>query len=370
LSVEITRIVRWMEQLAPRVLAEEWDNVGLQVGRHDAAVSRTITCLSLSDAVLKQAVAAQAQVIVAHHPLIFQPLKTLTDRDPVAQRVAQLIQNDIALYVTHTNLDAAPKGVGQWLDELFDLKRSTPLVLCQKDAYVKLVTYVPATHLEVVRNAITAAGAGHIGNYAACTFAAPGTGTFLPESGTQPFIGEVGELAQVAEFRLETIVQEHLLSHVLTEMRRAHPYEEVAYDVYPLLIPSGCGYGRVGDLAAEMPFADFLAFVQKRLRITQLRTAGPSPERVRRVAVLNGSGGGYIEKARQAGATVYITGDMRYHDAEKAVALGMCVIDAGHFTTERFIPTRLAAYLRERIAAENLRCEVLEADEGELFNLL
>jgi dinuclear metal center YbgI/SA1388 family protein len=370
LVVDVAWISGWMEQLAPQHLAEEWDNVGLQVGSHATCVGRIMTCLSLSKAVLQQAIAAEVQLIVAHHPLIFQPLKSLTEHSPIANLVTQLIKHDIALFAAHTNLDAASKGVGLWLDEMFDLRQSAPLALCPRDTYVKLVTFVPTSHLEAVRDAITAAGAGHIGRYSACTFSTTGTGSFLPEQGTQPFIGEVGELTQVAEIRLETVVREDMLSHVLEQMRQAHPYEEVAYDVYPMLISPRCGYGRIGNLAETQSFTDFLTFVKNQLQVSQLRIAGPMPRSVRRVAILNGSGASFIENAARAGAEVYVTGDVRYHDAEKAEALGLCVVDAGHFGTEKFIPGRVAHYLREVIATGNLRCDVLEADETELIHLL
>lgn len=363
MSLCVADIEQWLERLAPSHLAEEWDNVGLQVGQRKGPASHILTCLTVNHRVVDQALAANTQLIVAHHPLLFRPLRSLRMDRPGESVAVRLVQENVALYVAHTNLDAAPRGMGEWLAEILDLKNRRPLLLCPQDKLQKLVVFVPLSHVSAVRTAISEAGAGHIGSYSHCTFASEGVGTFLPLAGTHPFLGKEGHLETVSESRLETVLPVALRDQVLAALRAVHPYEEVAYDLYDLPIPGLAGYGRIGDLPAPMDFAEFADMVKQRLGARVLRIAGPQPTRVARVAVLNGAGAQYIDQASSAGADVYITGDIKYHDAERAESLGLCVLDVGHFATESMAGYRLAEYLREEASKQGLCCEIATAQE-------
>lgn len=366
----VADIAGWIEGLAPLYLAEEWDNVGLQIGHPTDSVQRLMTALSPSPAVVDQAVNAGVDLLVTHHPLIFRPVGTLRSDRPVGALLAKLMKAGIALYCAHTNLDAAPEGLGKWVGEILGIRGGRPLVRRYGEKLQKLVVYVPADHLEAVRSAICDAGAGHIGNYSHCTFSTAGTGTFLPCTGSNPYIGTPGRLESVSEVRLETVVPAAICSRVLTAMLAAHPYEEVAYDLYDLALPSRLGYGWVGALAEPCSPSAFFARLRRQLPVHELRIAGPLPAEVRRVAVVNGSGAGFVQEAAEAHADVFVTGDLRYHDAENAAAMGVCTVDAGHFATEALVAARLAQCLREQIGGHGIDCQVMIAQESDYLGEL
>jgi dinuclear metal center YbgI/SA1388 family protein len=363
MGLRVADIVGIIERLAPLWLAEDWDNVGLQVGSMQMPVSRIMTCLSADVAVLRQAKAQGSQLLVTHHPLVFRPLASLRSDRAAEVPVVEAVREGLAVYAAHTNLDAAPQGLGRWVGEALGIAGGRPLVPKPGLKLQKLVVYVPAAHVAQVREAICAAGAGHIGNYSHCTFAAVGTGTFLPLTGAAPYTGQVGRLTEVEEYRLETVVPAALSAQVLERMCQAHPYEEVAYDLFDLAQPAAAGYGWVGDLPQPLAFAELRRRVQEQLGAGSLRIAGPIPARIGRLAVVNGAGAEYIEQAAAAGAQVFITGDVRYHDAERAARLGLCVVDAGHFATESIVSTRLAAFLRAEVHRLGAECEVVAARE-------
>lgn len=366
MSLCVRHIIQWLEQLAPTNWAESWDNVGLQIGNAQQSVHTVMTCLTVTDAVVDQAIAAGATMLVTHHPLIMQPLKNLCLHESTRLPL-RLLQQGIALYVTHTNLDIAPQGAGQWLGTALGLQNMSPLVPINVDPIYKLAVYVPCTHVQQVHTAMCAAGAGHIGNYSCCTFASTGQGTFRPLAGSRPYLGQQGELATVAEVKMETVVSRSQLSAVLAAVIAVHPYEEVAYDCYQLELPPHLGYGRLGTLPVSIDFDEFKRQVTTALSIDNLRVAGGVCNKVYKVAVLNGSGAEYINTAHMCGADVYVTGDLKYHDAQKAECLGLCVLDAGHFATELIIPSNLAAYMQSMAGAADEPLTVLVAQEHDLL---
>jgi hypothetical protein len=231
---------------------------------------------------------------------------------------------------------------------------------------LKLAVFVPEGHVEQVRQAIADAGAGHIGNYSHCTFQTAGTGTFLPLDGAKPFIGKPGQLEYAAEFRLETVMPEAVSSRVLSAMLKAHPYEEVAYDIYTLNNSvTSHGLGRVGQLAEPVAFTDFAANVKNALGISYVRAAGDTARTVRVVAVCGGAGGSLIRNAAAVGADVLVTGDVKYHEAQEAQELGLAVIDAGHFATEQPVVEAVAAYLRQYAVSQGWSVTVKTAAQSE-----
>ena len=334
-----------LEQWAPLHYAEEWDNCGLQIGRRNKALQKVMVALTPGEAAIQAAVDATVDLLLTHHPMIFKPTKSVTTDTVLGQSIIKLIQNDINLYCAHTNLDIAGGGVNDVLAQALELQQVEPLADITREVCYKVVVYVPVGHEDAVRTAMCAAGAGCIGNYSDCTFQTKGTGTFLAQEGTNPFLGEQGMLEYAEEYRLETIVPQSMLTKVIQAMEKVHPYEEVAYDVFRLEQGGAArGIGRIGVLENAMPMEAFLAFVAKQLECTHLSYAGKQPKSVQKVALCGGSGISYLKAAKKAGADVYVTGDMKYHDAQLAEELGICVVDAGHFGTEKLIVKALASF--------------------------
>jgi dinuclear metal center YbgI/SA1388 family protein len=347
MSVKCRTIIDAIDKLAPRHLAESWDNVGLLVGNPEQEITKIRVTLDVTPELADLAGREGVDLIVAHHPLIFQPLKNIRTDLPPGRTLAGLIKADIALLAAHTNLDAVADGVSDILAARLGLTNPRPLV-GQGEKLLKLVVFVPESHAAGVRAAITAAGAGHIGNYSHCTFQTAGTGTFLPLEGTKPFSGQQGKLEYAPEFRLETILPEAASRQVITAMLGAHPYEEVAYDLYPLnnqILTAGLG--RVGELAQPQPLGELIKTVKAGLQLEHVRVAGDVRRLVKIVAVCGGAGGSLISQAEAAGADVLVTGDVKYHEAQEACQLGMAVIDAGHFATERPVVDAIVTYLQD-----------------------
>lgn len=331
-------------------------------------VERVLTALTVTTDVIEQAAAVGAEVIVAHHPLIFKEVSAVRYDERVGALLKRLMERSMALYVAHTNLDAAAGGVNDRLAELLGLQNVVPLVPSKRgEILYKLVTFVPGEALEAVRSALAAAGAGVIGDYTHCTFGAEGVGTFMPQAGADPYVGAVGRLERVNEVRLETVVAEGVKAKALQALRAAHPYEEAAVDLYPLAenLPPHTGIGRVGALPEAVSAEEFVAKVKKSLSLPKVRLGGARVEAIRRVAVVGGSGGSFARQAKAMGADVLITGDVDYHDADEARFLGLMLLDGGHFGTERHVPKDLARYLAHAAEREGVALRVEVAEESD-----
>ena len=328
-------IIAAVERLAPPSLAAGWDNCGLQVGDPSAEINRVLVALTPLPEVFDEARETGADFLLLHHPLIFAPLKSVETSSYPGDLVGRAIRNGLTVYAAHTSYDAAPDGVSAVLAEKIGLR--DPLeVISPRGALRKLVVFVPVGDAEAVAEALSGAGAGVIGDYTQVTFRTPGTGTFLPGRGSDPYLGEKGRLERIDEIRLETVVPAHLARAAIDAATAAHPYEEVALDVYPVEgCPEGCGYGRVGDLSEPLTAEGLRRRVSYSLDFQARLVANPSPEHeAGRVAVLGGSGGSFISEVAASGAGAYVTGDLDYHDALLAESLGLAAIDAGHAATE------------------------------------
>lgn len=362
---KVEQIIRYLEELAPPQWAESWDNVGLQVGDPQAPAGSVLVALELTDGVVEEAVQSGARMVVVHHPPIFKPLKALRFDTAGGRRLQRLIQAGIALYAAHTNLDQARGMTNDSLAAAAGLAEHAVLQQVGEERYQKLVVFVPQGYEDGVRDALARAGAGHIGNYSHCTFQAQGTGTFLPLEGSTPFLGEQGRLERAAEYRLETIIPESRARQAVQAMLAAHPYEEVAYDLYPLANPGPVrGHGRIGPLEQPTTLGALVDRLKGRLAIPHLRMVGDPARTVSTVAVGAGSGGFLIGAAARRGADVLVTGDVGYHDAQEATDLGLAVLDVGHYGSEAIVVPPLAAYLRERLAADGLPVAVVESQAG------
>jgi dinuclear metal center YbgI/SA1388 family protein len=333
--IKLREITAYLEEQASLSLQESYDNSGLQVGDPHMEVSGVLVALDVTEGVLLEAEKLGFNLVLSHHPVIFGGLKSLTGKT-APERIARLaIQKDIAIYSGHTNFDAVSGGVNSAMAGrlgLVDQKILAPA----KDRLKKLVVYVPHARLEEVRQAIFKAGAGHIGQYDSCSFNMEGTGTFRGGEASQPFAGEAGVFHQEPETRLETIFPVHLTGKLVNAMIAAHPYEEVAYDIYPLENDDPRrGIGMIGHLEDPMDEEVFLGFLKDRFRASVVRHSALLGKKVRKVALCGGSGSFLLEKAKAAGADVFITGDMKYHQFFEAEGR-LVIMDIGHFESEQF----------------------------------
>ncbi|MGM7721094.1 Nif3-like dinuclear metal center hexameric protein [Metabacillus sp. Hm71] len=324
-------VIQLFEQFSPKSYAVEGDKIGLQIGNLNKQVNQVMITLDVMESVIDEAVEKKVDLIIAHHPPIFRPIKKLTTDNTYGRMLEKCIKHDIAVYAAHTNLDVAYGGVNDMLAEALALSDLEVLVPTYEDKLKKLVVFVPEAHEKEMRDALGNAGAGHIGNYSHCFFSTSGEGSFLPLNGAEPFIGEKGQLEFVKEARIETIFPESIQKKVVQTMLKTHPYEEVAYDIYPLEQPgTTLGLGRIGKLNAELSLQDFAEHVKTSLQVEHVRMVGNPSSRVKKVAVLGGDGNKYIQQAKFKGADVYVTGDLYFHVAQDALMMNLNVIDPGH----------------------------------------
>ena len=346
--MNIADVERLFEEWTPRWTAWDRDNVGLQVGDRSRRVRRILVALDVTDEVITEAITKRIDLIVSHHPLLFRPASSVTTSDRVGRHVLSLAEHQVALFSAHTNLDFARDGVSFALAEvlgLVDVRFLSPL----KETLVKLAVFVPEEHVEKVADAMAQAGAGIVGNYTECSFRIKGTGTFRGSDEAKPFVGKTQQLERVAEMRLEMILPRAKVAAVTAAMKAVHPYEEVAYDVYPLANPNpNFGMGAIGKLPKRLSLRSFLSRIKKALNAEALRYAGDLRQSVRTVAVCGGSGSDLLDEAMAADADVFVTADIRYHrfhDAHGRIAL----VDAGHWETEHVVLPSVERRLREAI---------------------
>lgn len=350
-------IIQLFEQFSPKGLAMEDDKIGLQIGRLNKKIDKIMIALDVLEEVIDEAIERNVQLIIAHHPPIFRPLKNVLTDTVQGRMIEKLIKHDIAVYAAHTNLDVAKGGVNDLLAEALGLENPEVLVPTYETKLKKLIVFTPISHAEVIRKAIGDAGAGHIGNYSHCSFSADGKGRFLPGENTNPYIGHQGKLESVDEVRIETIVPEKLLKRVVSAMIKAHPYEEVAFDVYPVENRGEIlGLGRIGTVK-EITLGEYSAKVKEVLEVDKVRVVGDLLSTVKKVAVLGGDGNKYFKHAKFKGADVYITGDIYYHTAHDAMMEGLNIIDPGH-NVEKIMKKGLTKTLKKMCKESGYEVEI------------
>ncbi|MDC3413366.1 Nif3-like dinuclear metal center hexameric protein [Aquibacillus sp. 3ASR75-11] len=351
-------IVQMIEEWAPQSLAYDWDNVGLQVGTLDKPIKKVMITLDVLDAVVDEAIEDKVDLIIAHHPILFKPPKQMDTTSPFGQKLQKLLSHDITVYAAHTNLDMAWGGVSDILADALQLRDLEVLIESGNESLVKLAVFVPNSHIEFVREAIGNAGAGHIGNYSHCTFQTSGQGTFKPLEGTSPYIGTKGEIEKVDEYKLETIVPKQHLNRVLDVVKQAHPYEEVAYDVFPLLLKGKAyGVGRIGNLDQQVSLKELCDSVKEKFNVPMVRATGDLNSPIQRVAILGGSGEDFIAEAKNKGADVYITGDITFHEAQDAWESGLNLIDPGHHV-EKLMKQVVKEFLVKKIGSNEVEIQI------------
>ena len=352
---QLAEVVAALEEWFDPSWAQSWDAVGLTCGDVAVDVTRIVLAVDAVPQTVAEAEVAGAQLLLTHHPLLLTPVHSVAAADPKGALVHRMIRAGIAHYVAHTNADSADPGVSDALADLIGLAGLTPLEPAADEAPDKLVVFVPTDDTGPLIDALAAAGAGRIGDYERCAWTTVGVGTFRPGTAANPTIGRPGAIEAVAETRVEMVVPRRALSAVISALRRAHSYEEPAFDVYPQVPTVGArGTGRVGELAAPMTLREFVSHAVEVLPRTVwgVRAAGDPQRPVRTVAVCGGSGGSFIDVARRAGADAYLTADLKHHPTLEAVTEragdAMALVDAAHWATEAPWLDAVAARLRER----------------------
>lgn len=324
-------IINLFEQWSPKKYAMEGDPVGLHIGALNRTVEKVLITLDVNEAVIDEAIGIGATLIIAHHPPIFRPLKGIFVDTPQGSMIEKCIKNDLSVYAAHTNLDVTTGGVNDMLADLLGIRNAEVLEVTYSEPLYKLSVFSPVSHVDEIRQALAFAGAGAIGDYAGCSFTSSGTGRFTPIEGATPFIGSVGEMEKVSEEKIEVVLPGILKQKVLKAMRTAHPYEEPAYDFFILEQHTNeLGLGRIGKLEEEMTLKSFASHVKTVFNVPAVRFVGDPASIIRKVAVLGGDGNKYIHAAKRKGADVLVTGDLYYHIAHDAEAIGLNVVDPGH----------------------------------------
>ncbi len=348
-ALKVRDIAACLEAWAPRHVAESYDNVGLLVGNPSQGVKGVMVSLDCTEEVVREAIASDCNMIVSHHPLIFKGIKRLNGSTDAERAVMLAIEQGIALYAIHTNLDNVLTGVNHQLALLLGCAPHTHRILRpMAGGLEKWTVFVPTDHAEAVRQAMAQAGAGHVGAYDQCSFATPGTGTFRALDGAKPFVGAMGEVHRESEIRLEMVVRSEVMAAVDKALHDAHPYEEVALD--RVILQNGrkdLGAGMVGELPAPMAWRDFVDQAKHALGCTHVKHTAPTKPDVKRVACCGGSGAFLIEDAKRAGADVYVTSDIKYHEYFQAEG-EILLLDVGHYESEWQTSGLIASKLKEK----------------------
>ncbi len=333
--MKLKDISAFFEAYAPLMYQESYDNSGLQVGDYAMELRGALVTLDVTEEVIDEAIEKNLNLVIAHHPVIFSGIKSLTGKNMSERVILKAIKNDVAIYAVHTNLDAVENGVNGKICEKLELQKCRILEPIA-EVLKKLVVFVPLSHADKVRDVLFENGAGNIGAYDSCSFNQDGKGTFRGGEGSDPFVGEKGKMHTEAEVRIETIFPEHEKGRVIGAMLQAHPYEEVAYDIYPLDNKfKKVGMGMIGELKNEMAEKDFLQLLKDEFGTACIRHTAFLGRKIRKVAVSGGAGSFLLRRAISSGADVFVSGDFKYHqffDAEKRIIIA----DIGHFESEQY----------------------------------
>jgi len=345
---KVKDITKQIEELCPLTYAEDFDNVGLLVGNDQQTVTGVLVTLDCLETTLDEALQNDCNLIVSFHPIIFKGLKKLNGKNYVERTVIKALKNDIAIYAMHTALDNSFEGVSAKMSEILNLK-NTKVLIPQKGHLRKLTTYVPENSANEIREALFRAGAGHIGNYSHCSFNLKGEGTYMGNEHSDPTLGDKEKLETVGENFISVIFEKHLESKILQALDDTHPYEEVAYDIVALEnIHDRIGMGMIGEMEQALSPHNFFEFLKRSFDLKMIRHSDVTKNEIKKVAVLGGSGSFAIEQAIKAGADIFITADLKYHDFYRAEGK-LLLADIGHYESEQFTKQLLVEYLTKKI---------------------
>jgi dinuclear metal center YbgI/SA1388 family protein len=345
----IADVIQHLEDFAPIATAEDFDNVGLLVGDPKTPLTGVLVTHDTLEEVVEEAISKNCNLIVSFHPIIFSGLKKLNGKNYVERTVMKAIKNDIAIYAIHSALDNHHLGVNKIMCDKLGLK-NTKILIPKNGEIKKLTTYVPIEQADLLRESLFEAGAGAIGNYDECSFNISGIGSFKPNLDSNPTIGKKGEIHFEDEIQIGVTFPKHLEQKILQALFKNHPYEEVAYEVITLdNIHQQIGMGMIGELPEAIEEVEFLSFIKKTFKADGIRHSQLLHKKVKKIAVLGGSGSFAIEAAKKAGADFFITADLKYHDYYKAEQT-LVVADIGHYESERYTKDLLHSYLSKKIS--------------------
>lgn len=345
----VADIADFLRRFAPPELAADWDNTGLLLGDTDVPVRRAMTCLTVTPESAGEAIAESAQLIVSHHPILFRAVQRLTSATPEGRLLLPLVRAGVAVYSPHTSFDNCVGGINDLLARALGLQEISLLRQGSQTPQCKIVVFVPDADLQRVSDALFTAGAGNIGHYSQCSFRLSGTGTFFGSEAANPTVGQKGRREEVAEWRLEVICPEKSVTQTVAAMRRAHSYEEPAFDVYPLRgVGGSAGEGRIGLLAEATSLQQLAGTLKGSLKAGIVQMVGDPSRLVRRVAIACGAGASFLGDAAAAGADVLLTGEARFHDCLTARERGLALLLPGHYASERAGVEELARKVGEQ----------------------
>lgn len=352
--MKLKELTSFLDSAVPLSFQEGYDNSGLQVGLPDREISSALICLDVTDEVLNEAGYTGCDVIISHHPLIFTGIKQLTGRNATERLLLKAVKQDVAVYSAHTNLDVVENGVSSRMADKLGLVNRMVLAPL-KNRLLKLVTFVPEAYIDKVREALFNAGAGVIGGYDRCSFVSPGTGSFRAGENTNPFTGEIGKDHFEKEIRLETILFSHIKGKVVRALADSHPYEEPAFDLYPLENENiAAGLGCVGELKEAVEGKVFLSMLRETFGARSIRHSALPAGKIRKVALCGGAGGSLTGDAISSGADAFVTGDIRYHTFFEADGRIM-LADIGHYESEKFSAEILYSLITKKFPTFALR---------------
>lgn len=365
MTATVAQFVHILDRLAPPRLAESWDNVGLQIGNLDWAVNKVWTALDPLPEVVAAACENDVDLLVTHHPLFFKPIQSIDCASPQGKIAEMALSRKLAIVCAHTNLDSTEDGVNDVLADRMGLQQLRALTAASDDNRCKLVLFAPATHVKTILDVLFDRDSGRIGNYSCCTFRCEGVGTFLPGPGTSPSVGMKDVLSEVQESRIEILATREDVGGLVEAIKTVHPYETMAYDVYPLVqTETRFGLGRVGTLPRKLHIDDFARRLKSKLNLPVVKVVGNKDRMIETVAICSGSGSSLLKAAVGSGAQVYVSGDLGYHTARDAQQAGIGLIDIGHFGSEQPIVDVLAGVIRREIDAAGISA-VVEANSLE-----
>jgi dinuclear metal center YbgI/SA1388 family protein len=345
--MKIAEVAECLENYAPLSLQEDYDNAGLLIGSADEECTGILSALDVTEEIISEAAQKKCNLIVAHHPIIFKGLKKLNGKNYAERTVISAIKNNISVYAIHTNLDNILQGVNNKIAQKLDLQ-DIAILSPKRELLKKLITFSPIDYSEKVRNALFEAGAGSIGKYNECSFNIAGEGTFKANEGASPFVGNIGERHTENEVRIEVIFPAYLESRVIWQMKNAHPYQEVAYDIYPLSNKwDEAGSGLIGTLKEPVEENELLIQLKSLFGLSVVRHTPLLHQKVKKIAVCGGAGSFLVSAAKACGADVFITGDIKYHEFFEADR-SILIADIGHYESEQFTIDLITEILHQK----------------------
>ena len=361
-KINSRKVIKVLETFAPQKYAQSWDNVGFQIGSIDSKIDKVMVALEVTPEVIDEAIDESVDLLIVHHPLIFKPIKSVVNCDPIGNMILDLVNNRINLIVAHTNLDSSDIGLNHYLAKKINLERVYNLSDGYVKKYYKIAFYIPDEYRNKMINILEELGAGALGNYRGCTYTVEGKGTFKPLEGANPFIGSVDTLEEVDEVKIEAVVEESILNKVIEKIIKNHPYETPAYDVIALENQfDNPNMGLVGYLDSSVTLKDFTMNLKETLSSKSIRVVKANDRKINKVALCTGASSDFIDNASEVGADVYITGDLKYHEAQYAKLKGINIIDAGHFETEQFFVDEFLNILRREFEKQSYDVVIIKS---------